>query len=194
MRCRCNVSRVTVAVTLGSTCSFRSHVLLMDTQQMCCQGARTQFCKTGRERLLLSTDSSKRTRFSKPQAGQDHRWMIPPSPLMTGMLDGWYSNRIKETGVSSVKHLWPAGPHCVWHKCGSTVSSAEITFSKHKVKQPPVCLAANDPAPSLCLCRPNVMYSLALPAVYAERTFFVSQWIWERLEPRAMFAKGALTT
>lgn len=223
MRGCCSVSGVTVAVTLGSTCSSCSYVLLVDTQQKCCQGAGTHFCETVRERLLLSTDSSKKKIILKALTGQDkvckgkdNQLMIPLSPLMIGKLEQpkpddtqtLMFQGITETGVSSVKHLWPAGSH--WQrlalplpsdiKCGRTVSSADMRFSKHKVKQQPVCKPTNHHPPSLCLCRPNVMYSLALSAVYTDQIFsWAREWRRELAESSVTvcldkFAKSLLTS
>lgn len=77
-----------------------------------------------------------------------------PDDTQTLMFQG-----ITETGLSSFKHLWPAGSH--WQclalplpsdiKCGRTVSSAYMRFSKHKVKQPHVCKPTNHHLPSLCV-------------------------------------------
>lgn len=68
--------------------------------------------------------------------------------------------------MSSVKHLWPAGSHrhrLCDIKCVRTVSSADMRFYKHQVKQPHLCKPTNHPPPRVCLCRPNVIYSPALP-------------------------------
>lgn len=97
-----------------------------------------------------------------------------PNDTPTLMLQGF-----TETRVSSVKHLWPAGSH--WQrlasplpgdiKCGWTVSSADMRFYKHQVKQPLLCKPTNHPPPCVCLCSPNVMYSPARPLFTQIRQF-----------------------
>lgn len=85
--------------------------------------------------------------------------MIPVSPLMIGDLVqpkpsetlALMFQRFAETGVSCVKHRWPAGSH--WQrlassspgdiKCVRTVSSAAMRFYKHHVKQPHLCKPTN---------------------------------------------------
>lgn len=137
-----------------------------ETQQGCWQ------CETVRERALLSTDSSKKKMIFKALTAlhivwqnTDKRLMIPVSPVMIGrpvqpndtpalMFQGF-----TETGVSSVKHLWPAGSH--WQrlalplpgdiKCGRTVGSADTRSYKHQVKQPHLCKPTNHLPPYVCV-------------------------------------------
>lgn len=153
-------------------------------------------CETVRERVLLSTDSSKKKIIVKTltvlhivwQKNTDKRLMIPVSPLMIGKLVQSKPNDsstlmfqgFTEAGVSSVKHLWPAGSH--WQssasplpgdiKCNRTVSSADIRFYKHQVKQPLLCKPTNHPPPPVCLCRPSVVYS---PALFTQIRWLLSQ-------------------
>lgn len=75
--------------------------------------------------------------------------LVQPSPMI-----------LSETGVSSVKHLWPATSH--WqrlasplpgnNKCGRTVSSADMKLCQHRVKQPHYCKPTNHPSHCVCLC------------------------------------------
>lgn len=152
-----------------------------DTQQGCWPCAH--LCEAVGESVLLSTDSSIKKVLHIVWQNTDKRLI---SPLMIGNLVQPKPNDtlalmfqgFTETGVSSVKHLWPAGSH--WQylalplpgdiKCDRTVSSADTRFYKHQVKQPHLCKPTNHPPPCVCLCRPNVMYSPALPPVYTDQT------------------------